>query len=171
MGLGDVARSEEALRKSIDVSDQHYADAYFILASLYVSAKRFADAEPVARKGVQLDDSSSKGHFQLASALYGLGRDAEAETEAQAAAQLQPDEAETLLLLANIHVRLRKYPAVLVDLNTYLKLEPNGASADQARHVRDQIQTALEKAQAAAQAAPDSDSDANSADDAESTPQ
>jgi hypothetical protein len=32
MGLGDTAGSEEALRKSIDVSDQHYADAYFILA-------------------------------------------------------------------------------------------------------------------------------------------
>jgi tetratricopeptide (TPR) repeat protein len=124
----------------------------------------------VARKGTQLDDTSTKGHFQLASALYGLGRDAEAETEAQTAAQLQPGEAETRLLLANIHIRLRKYSAVLEDLNSYLKLEPNGANADQARHVRDQIQTALEKAQAAAQAAPDSDSGDNSGDEEESAP-
>jgi len=167
MELGDAASSEEALRKSIDVSDQRFADAYFVLANLYVNAKRFADAEPVARKGAELDNSSWKGHFQLASALYGLERDAEAETEAQAAARLQPDEAESHLLLANIHIRMHKYPAVLEDLNAYLKLDPNGANADQARHIRDQIQTALEKAQAAAQATPDSDSNSNSAEDEE----
>jgi cytochrome c-type biogenesis protein CcmH/NrfG len=166
MRLGDVASSEEALRKSIDVSDQHYADAYFVLANLYVNAKRFADAEPAARKDIQLDDTSGKGHFELASALYGLNRDDEAETEAQAAEQLQPDVAETHLLLANIHIRQHKYPAVLEDVNAYLKLEPNGASADQARHLRDQIQTVLEKVQAGAQAeSDDSDSDAKPAED------
>lgn len=165
MHLGDVASAEEALRRSIDVSEQRYADAYFVLAGLYVNAKRFADAEPVARKGTQLDDSSWKGHFELASALDGLDRDEEAETEAQAAAQLQPDGAAAHLLLANIHIRLHRYSAVLEDLNAYLKLEPNGDHAEQARQLRDQIQTALEKAQAEAQAEPASDSDASSADD------
>lgn len=166
MQLGDVASSEEALRKSIDVSEQRYADAYFILANLYVNAKRFADAEPVARKGAQLDDTSWKGHFDLASALYGLGRDDEAETEARAAAQLQPEEAATYLLLANIHIRLNKYSAVLEDLNAYLKLDANGAHADQARQLRDQIHTALEKAQAERQSVSDSGVDgANSTKD------
>jgi Flp pilus assembly protein TadD len=172
--LGDAASSEEALRKSIDVSDQHYADAYFVLANLYVNAKRFADAEPVARKGSELDDKSWKGHFQLASALYGLNRDAEAEPEAQAAAQLQPNGPEIQLLLANIHIRMRKYPAVLEDLNAYLKLDPNGANADQARHIQDQIQTALQKAQAPAQGesdSADSGSGNNSADDEVPAPQ
>jgi tetratricopeptide (TPR) repeat protein len=165
MELGDVASSEEALRKSIDVSQQRYADAYFILANLYVNAKRFADAEPVARKGTQLDDTSWKGHFDLASALYGLDRDDEAETEALAAAQLQPEEAATYLLLANIHIRLNKYSAVLEDLNAYLKLDPNGANAEQARHLRGQIQTALEKAQAEGQVASDPNSGGNPAED------
>jgi hypothetical protein len=168
MELGDVASSEEALRKSIDVSEQRYADAYFALANVYVNAKRFADAEPVARKGTQLDDNSWKGHFELASALHGLDRDDEAETEAQAAAKLQPDGAATHLLLANIHIGLHKYSAVLEDLDAYLKLDPNGARAEQARHLRDQIHTALEKEQTAGQAADDSDSGTDSDSDVDS---
>jgi tetratricopeptide (TPR) repeat protein len=149
--LGNVARSEQALRKSIDVSQQRYANAYFLLADLYVNAERFADAEPVARKGAALEGNSWKGHYELACALYGLDRDAEAETEAAAAAQLQPDGPETRLLLANIQINLRKYPAVLEDLDAYLKLAPNGAHADQARQLREQVQTALEKAQTASE--------------------
>jgi Carboxypeptidase regulatory-like domain len=173
MELGDRADSEEALRKSIEVSDQRYAAAYLALAGLYLDVMRFADAEPVARKGAELDDSSWQGHYELANALYGLGRDSEAEPEAQAAARLQPDQAETHLVLANIHIHLHQYPAVLEDLTAYLTLDPNGANADQARHLQGQIQEALEKAQAAAQAESDSDadSDANSADDAEAEPQ
>jgi len=165
MELGDVTSSAEALQKSIDVSQQRYAEAYFILANVYINAKRFADAGPVARKGVQLDDSSWKGHFELASALYGLDRDKEAETEARAAEQLQPDGGATYLLLANIHIRLNKYSAVLEDLNAYLKLDPNGAQADQARKLRDQIQTALEKAQVNGRSASDSDSGVDSGSD------
>ena len=171
MELGDGAGSEEALRKSIDVSHQRYAEAYFALASLYLDAMRFADAEPVARKGAALDDSSWNGHYELACALYGLNRDAEAEPEGQAAARLQPDDAEIHLVLANIHIHLRKYPAVLEDLDAYLKLDPNGANANQARHLRDQVQAAIEKAQAAAQTVLDTGTDSSSADDDQPDPQ
>jgi Flp pilus assembly protein TadD len=163
MGLGDVAGSEQALRKSIDVSQQRYADAYFFLTDLYLNAKRFADAEPVARKGAALDGNSWKGHYEVACALYGLGRDAEAETEAAAAAQLQPDGPETRLLLANIHIHLHKYPAVLEDLDAYLKLAPNGAHASQARLLRERVQTALEK-----EAAAESDHDSAEGDEPDS---
>jgi tetratricopeptide (TPR) repeat protein len=149
LDLGDKTNTEDALKKSIDVSQQHYAEAYLALAGLYVDAQRFGDAEPIARKGTELDDESWKGHYELACALFGLDRVAEAETEARTAADRQPQEAETDLLLANIHIELHKYSAVVEDVNTYLKLEPNGAHAEQARHLRDQIQTAMQKAQAA----------------------
>lgn len=162
MDLGDIASEEDALKKSIDVSQQHYSDAYFALATLYVDKKRFADAEPIARKGVELDDTSWSGHFELASALFGLDRYPEAEAEAKTAAQRQPDDADTHLLLANIHIRLRNYSAVLDDVDTYLKLNPNGAQAEQARHVRDQVQAVLQKAQ--------SDAAENDSPDAEDTP-
>ena len=147
LDLGDTANAEEQLKKSIDVSQQHYSDAYFALAGLYVDDKRFAEAEPIARKGVELDDSSWKGHFELACALFGLNRPADAESEAKAAAGREPHGADTHLLLANIHIRLHDYPAVLDDADAYLKLEPNGEHAEQARHVREQVQSLLHKEQ------------------------
>jgi thioredoxin-like negative regulator of GroEL len=147
LNLNDTANAEDSLKKSIDASQQRYADAYFALAGLYVDDQRFADAEPIARKSTELDDSSWKGHFELACALFGLDRAAEAETEAKAAADRQPEDAQTRLLLANIHIRLRNYPAVTEDLDAYLKIEPNGEHADQARQTRDQIQDILQKAQ------------------------
>jgi len=148
--LGDTADAEQSLHKSIDLSNQHYADAYLMLATLYSGGKRFADAEAAARKGSELDANSWQGHYELARALYGLSRDAEAEPHVLAAEQLQPDRAEIRLLGTNIHVRLRKYPLVLEDVSAYLRLDPNGPTSDQMRHLRDQVQQALEKAQAPA---------------------
>ena len=55
---------------------------------------------------------------------------------------------------------------MLEDLNAYLKLDPNGAYADQARKLQYQIQTALEKAQAEGQSGSDSDCGVGSATDA-----
>jgi hypothetical protein len=155
--LGDAANAEQALRKAIDVSNQHYADAYLMLASLYSSGKRFADAEAAARKGSDLDANSWQGQYEMARALYGLNRDAEAEPHVVAAEQLQPDRAEIRLLGTNIHVRLRKYPLVLEDVNAYLGLDPNGPTSDRMRQLRDQVQQALEKAQAPAARAPAGD--------------
>jgi hypothetical protein len=62
-----------------------------------------------------------------------------------------------------IHIHLHKYSAVLQDLNAYLKLQPNGTTADQARILRDRIQKLLEKAQT--EASPASDSDDQSTDE------
>jgi hypothetical protein len=47
------------------------------------------------------------------------------------------------LLLANVHMNEQNYPALLDDLNSYLKLAPTGSLADQARKQRDQVQQAL----------------------------
>lgn len=152
--LGDAANAEQALRKSIDLSNQHYADAYLMLASLYSNGKRFADAEAAAHKGSELDGGSWQGQYELARALFGQDRDAEAEPHALAAEQLQPDRAEIRLIQADIHIRLRKYPLVLEDVNAYLRLEPNGPTSDQMRHLRDQVHQALDKEQAPAAPAP-----------------
>ena len=150
-----MASSEEALRKSIDVSEQHYADAYFVLANLYVNAKRFADAEPVARKGAAARRQLMEGSLRIGlRALWTGPRRRRPKQKLRPPRNFSPTWPETRLLLANIHIHLHKYPAVLEDLNAYLKLEPNGAHADQARQLRDQVQTALEKAQAAAQERP-----------------
>jgi tetratricopeptide (TPR) repeat protein len=148
MNLGEAANSERALRKAIDLSEQRYEDALFWLASLLTNGQRFADAEPLARKGVELDANSWQANSELARALLGLGRASEAEASALAAIKLRPDNANLHLVLANIHGELQNDPALLDDLNAYLKLAPKGQFADQARKQRDEIQQELQKTQA-----------------------
>jgi len=148
MNLRDAANAERALRKAIDLSEQRYEDALFWLASLLTNGQRFADAEPLARKGVELDANSWQANSELARALLGLGRASEAEASALAAVKIRPDNANLHLLLANIHGQLQNDPALLDDLNAYLKLAPTGQFADQARKQRDEVQQELQKTQA-----------------------
>jgi len=137
--LGNAVESEQTLRRSIAVSNDHYADAFYILATILSDAKRYAEAEPLARKAVQLDGNAWQARFQLARALYGLDQLDEAQENASEAAQLQPDHAETYLVLANIHGKMRNYGKLVEDLNNYLKLDPTGPQAAQVRQTRDEL--------------------------------
>src|SRR6266849_6411187 len=143
MHLGNAANSERALRKSLELSQQHYVDALFWLATLLSNGERFSDAEPLARKGVELDPNSWQANSELARALLGLNRAGEAEKSALAAVKLRSDHPLLYLLLANIHGQLQNDPALLEDLNNYLKLAPAGPFADQVRQQRTQVQQAL----------------------------
>ena len=155
----DAAQSEKALRKSMDLSEEHYPDALFLLAALFSSARRFADAEPLARKAVELDPKSWHAQSELAQALLGLKRANEAEQYAQAAVKLEPDNALLALLMADVHIQLGNAPALLDDLNNYLKLAPNGRFAPQVRQQRDQVQQRLQNTRATPAASPSSPRD------------
>jgi Flp pilus assembly protein TadD len=138
--LGNSASSEQALRKSLELSQEHYVDALFWLATLLSDSGRFADAEPIARKAVELDASSWQANAELARALLGLNRAVEAEKSAVAASKLRPENPIIYLILANVHGQLQNDSALLEDLNNYLKLAPTGPFADQARAQRKELQ-------------------------------
>jgi tetratricopeptide (TPR) repeat protein len=146
--LGDTANAEQALRKALDMSQQHYGDALYWMALLLSNDQKFADAEPLARKAVELDANSWQANSELARALDGLGHPQEAETSALAAIKLNPADANLHLLLANIHIELQNAPALLDDLNAYLKLAPSGPFASQARKQRDQVRQQLQNSHA-----------------------
>jgi Flp pilus assembly protein TadD len=140
MKLADAGDSEKAFRKSIELSQERYPEAYIGLAELYLSGKRFADAEPLSRKAAAIDPHSWQAQSQLARALLGLQRFSEAETYAIAAVTLKPDSAELYLILANVHIQLQNDSALLDDLNHYLKLAPTGSFAEQARLTQERIE-------------------------------
>lgn len=152
--LGQGAEAEKAFRKSIEVSESHYAGAYFALAALLSTNQRFAEAEPLVRQGIELDRNAWEGHYELARVLLGLNRLDAAEKSAEEARTRKPDFPPLFLLLANIHIRKRDYPALLQDLDSYLKLEPNGPTSEQARQTREKIQRALDNARNAPTAGP-----------------
>jgi Flp pilus assembly protein TadD len=154
MYLKEPDKAEQALRTSIEVSKEKYLDAFYLLALLYSNSGRYAEAEPLARKGTELDAQSWQCQYELARALYGLHRFAEAESYAETAVKLQPRNAVMRLELAKIHMQMHKYPALLDDLNAYLEIAPTGAQADQVRKARDKIQQSLANTQAATPSAP-----------------
>lgn len=154
IGMKDAGHAEEALRQSIMVSQEHYPDAFFLLAALFTSQKRFADAEPLARKAVDLAPDSWRAQSEMAQALLGEDRPEDAEKYAQSAAKLQPANPLLWLLLANIHGDLQNDAALVDDLDTYLKLAPNGPMADRARQGRDEAKQRLQQSQASPAAPP-----------------
>ena len=141
--LQELDHAEEALRKSIDLSSGQYADANFTLAAILTDTKHYAEAETTARRGISVDSSSWRGPFELARALVALKKTDEAEKTAQQSRDLMPDNAPVYLLLANIHIQRKDYPALLRDLDDYLRLAPLGPEADQARKTREHVQALM----------------------------
>lgn len=146
--LGQTAEAEQALRKSIALSASQYPDAVFLLAEMLVDENRFAEAEPVARDGIRLQENSWRSYLALARAQAGLKHTVEAEANATKASELKLDNPEIFLVLGNIHIQQRNYAAVIKDFDSFLKLEPTGARSDLVRHSQEQARQALLKTQA-----------------------
>jgi carboxypeptidase family protein/tetratricopeptide repeat protein len=138
--LNEMGPAEEALRKSIELSSGQYADALFTLAAVLTDAKRFPEAETLARQGIKEESSSWRGSFELARALNGLKKPEEAEKNAIQSRDLMPDNPAVYLLLANIHIQRRDIHALQSDLEQYLRVAPNGPEADQARKTLERVQ-------------------------------
>lgn len=138
--LQDLGHAEEALQKSVDLSSGQYADAMFTLAAILTDTKRYEEAESVSRRGISADASSWRGPFELARALTALKKTDEAEKSAEKSRDLMPDNPPVYLLLANIHIQRKDYPALVRDLDDYLRLAPVGPEADQARKTKARVQ-------------------------------
>jgi tetratricopeptide (TPR) repeat protein len=142
--MGDAKAAEAALRKSIDLSAEKYPQAMIDLASMFNGQKRFSEAEPLLRKVVALDASNWRGPFELAVALNGQDRFSEALTSAAAARDLKPENPQVYLLLYNLHIRTDDFKAALSDTESYLKLTPDGATADRVRRMQEQVRKAMQ---------------------------
>ena len=147
MHTGNNPGAEQALRKAAELSREQDADALSWLATLLNDSQRFADAEPVARKALELDSTSWQANAELARSLLGLIRPAEAEKSALAASKLQPENALLYLVLANVHSQLGNPSALLEDLTNYLRLAPAGPVADKVREQQIQLQGKLRDSQ------------------------
>jgi len=140
------AEAEQEFQRSIESSGQKYAEPHFALGSLFSNQKRFAEAEALIRRGLEISSDAWQGHYELGRALFGMNRVDEAEKCTNEVLQRHRNYAPVHLLRANIHIRKKNHPAVLIDLDEYLRLEPNGFFSVQARQTRERIQRQLESA-------------------------
>jgi Flp pilus assembly protein TadD len=146
--LGQAAAARESLQKSVDLSEGKYPDALFDYAEVLNALHEFAQAEPLARQGMALEESSSRGPFELARALLGLKRFAEAEQSAKQAQKLNTQDPQIYVVLVSIHAGMRHYAALVQDVDAYLKLDPNSPMSDRLRATRAQAAKALADAEA-----------------------
>jgi Flp pilus assembly protein TadD len=154
LDLHELAPAETLLRKSIELSSGNYSDPLFMLAGVLSDTNRYSEAESVARRVIALDPASWHGPYELARALAGLKQFEQAEKSALQARDLRPDNPPVYLILTNIHIQRRDFPAIQKDLDTYLKLAPTGPAAEQARKIHDQLQAAMQEEEKQARANP-----------------
>jgi hypothetical protein len=141
--LNKQTEAEAALRKSIELSKDTFADPYVTLASMFADRDRFKEAEPLARGALSIQPDSWRAHYELARALFGEGLPVDAEQSAMDCRRLQPNFARLYILLANIQLRLGRNESVIKDLDTYLKLEPSGTYSEQAKQLKEKTEKTL----------------------------
>jgi tetratricopeptide (TPR) repeat protein len=138
--LWRIPEAEQAFRKSIELSGGRFAHPLLALGAILDDQERFAEAEEVTRKGLNLAPDSWSGSFYLGMALLGLNRLEEAEQNVREALRLKTDFPEAQLLLADIHGRKKDYRSVVNDLDEYLRIAPNGPASAGARALRESAQ-------------------------------
>jgi tetratricopeptide (TPR) repeat protein len=150
MGVADlklsrISDAEQAFRKSIELSKGEYPLPLLGLGAVCNYQGKFGDAEEVTRKGLDLDATLWWGHYYLGLALFGLNRLEEAEKSVREALRQKKESTEALRLFADIHSRLKNYNALLIDLDEYLKLDPDSPTGVRVRALRDSTQRMLDE--------------------------
>lgn len=150
VNLNQLDAAQKDLQKSIDMSDGKYPPAMFYMAELLNNKRTFDDALAIAKQGNAIDANAWRGNFEIARALIGLKRADEALPYAKKAVEADPSNSQMYIVLMNANLGAHDYPAALAASDAFLKLNGTGQQADQVRQLRDRIQAALQKQQAAA---------------------
>jgi tetratricopeptide (TPR) repeat protein len=137
--LGDRGEAEKSFRKSIEVSGDKYGEADVGLGTMMLDRRNFSEGEKTIRRGLQLNPNLWLGHYELGRALLNEKRISEAQDSAEHARLLAPSAPIVYRLLSNIHLQEKDYPALLQDIDAYLKLDPLSPVGMRAKQLREQV--------------------------------
>jgi tetratricopeptide (TPR) repeat protein len=131
----NVPSAEAALRKSISC-DADYLEAYSRLGILLDNTNRYSESEKILEEGLRRFPNSWDLHYQLAAACAGLEQFDKAEEQYLKVRSLNPaPPAELHVRLADLFQRMKNYEKAYVEMQVYLKEDPNGRFADRTRTV------------------------------------
>ena len=139
LSLGNNSEAEKSFRKSIEVSGDKYGEADVRLGAILMDLGNVTEGVKAIRRGLQLNANFWLGHYELGRALLNQKHIREAQDSAEHARLLAPDTAIVYRLLANIHLQLKDYPALLQDIDEYLTLDPDSPAGLRAKEFRAQI--------------------------------
>jgi len=137
--LGKNLEAEANFRKSIEISGDKHGQADVGLGTLMLDRGEYLQGEKTVRRGIELDPNFWLGHYELARALLIENNLPDALKSADQAKSLAPTAPIVYRLLSNIHLRQKDYPALLADIDAYLKLDPDSPAGIRAKQLREQV--------------------------------
>ena len=138
--LGNRGEAEKSFRKSIEVSIDKYGEAEVGLGTVMIDKGDYASAEKAIRRGIELNPNLWLGHYELGRTFLNEKKISDAKDSAEQARLLAPSAPVVYRLLFNIHLLQKDYPALLQDLDMYLKLDPDSPAGARAKQLREQVQ-------------------------------
>jgi Tfp pilus assembly protein PilF len=139
VSLGNSAEAEKAFRQSIEISDDKYGEAAVGLGALLVNEGNSAEGEKDIRQGIELNPNFWLGYYELGRVLLNQKNFAEAGKAGEQARSLAPASPLVYRLLSNVHLNEKNYPALLQDLDAYIKLDPDSPAGVRAKELRTQV--------------------------------
>jgi tetratricopeptide (TPR) repeat protein len=147
LALQSADEAEKNLEKAVELSRENLGESDLALAMLLIAKHDTARGEELLRKGLELNPNSWMGFFELGKLeLYRNHLEAALEA-AQRAKELAPAQPMVYRLMSLIHLRQKNDAAALVDLDAYIKLDPDSAAGETAKKIRVDTQERLEKTQ------------------------
>jgi tetratricopeptide (TPR) repeat protein len=146
LALGKRDDAEASFRKSIELSGDKYSEADVGLGTLMLDRQDFAKGEQTVRRGIELNPDYWLGHYELGRALLIENKLPDALKSADQAKSLAPSAAIVYRLLSNIHLRQKDYPALLADIDSYVKLDPDSPAGIRAKQLRELVAQKIDSA-------------------------
>jgi tetratricopeptide (TPR) repeat protein len=131
--------AEEAFQKSIKISGDKYGEAEVGLGTMLLNQGDNAGGEKDIRHGIELSPNFWFGYYELGRALLNDKQVADAEKAGLQARSLAPGAPLVYRLLAIVHMDQKNYPALLDDLDQYIKLDPDSPAGQRAKELRSQV--------------------------------
>jgi tetratricopeptide (TPR) repeat protein len=141
--LAQQTEAEEAFQKAIDLTKGNFAPPQVGLGAIFCQKAEFPQALTLLQRALDLEPGSAIGKYYLGWAQFGLNRVLEAEQSLEQAVLRDATLAQAYFLLARIHHRQHNLPAMLRDLECYLKLEPR---KEEARSLAEQVKREMAQA-------------------------
>jgi len=142
MDAREWKKAEVAFQRAVELKAGS-APAVLSLGEVYWRQKRYDEAEKTLLDGLKLDDKSWHGYFTLARLYWDLENIPKSGPAIGRALQLKPDFAEAHLLAGNILLRINQQERALAAYQEYLRLEPKGEFATQARELVQKLSKAI----------------------------
>ncbi|HEY2972928.1 MAG TPA: tetratricopeptide repeat protein [Pyrinomonadaceae bacterium] len=142
MDAREWKKAEVAFQRAVELKAGS-APAVLSLGEVYWRQKRYDEAEKTLLEGLKLDDKSWHGYFTLARLYWDLENIPKSGQAIGRALQLKPDFAEAHLLAGNILLRINQQERALAAYQEYLRLEPKGEFAAQARELVQKLSKAI----------------------------